>query len=178
MEKGTIKAQGTYNEIKDHEYIQQIQEIHRTNKEEIAEANKDEIEEKRPEVTPQDQERSQIKQLSEQEVADKLEVFGGAKTQLDEKTAGIIGKLLVEDKDENINADWATYVKLWHMIGGFQALFGIFVMTTFFKCYELLNERASQEWAAATPEEQYSEYNFHMCKIGFLSLGGMILHSI
>lgn len=177
MEKGSIRAQGTYDEIKDHEYIKQIQEIHQANKQEIKEA-KSELEVNDKETPKAKDESVELAYLTNEQVAAKLEIFGGAKAQLDEETSQIIGKLLVEDKDENVTADWATYVKLWEMIGGFRALFSLFVMTIFFKCFELMNERASQEWAAATPEEQYNDYNSHMLRIGGLSILGMILHSI
>jgi len=40
------------------------------------------------------------------------------------------------------------------MIGGFQAIAGMLVMTLFFKNYELMNDRATKDWAAASPEEQ------------------------
>ena len=40
MKQGTILSQGTYEEMKNHPYMVQIQDIHASNKEEIANANK------------------------------------------------------------------------------------------------------------------------------------------
>ena len=51
--------------------------------------------------------------LTDDQVKAKLLSFEGARRELDESTNKLIGKLLVDDKDENVNADSETYSRLY-----------------------------------------------------------------
>ena len=60
--------------------------------------------------------------LSDNEISAKLEELSGVKLGLDEKTQKVVGKLLMDEKDEKVNADSATIFKLFAMMGGFLSI--------------------------------------------------------
>ena len=151
MDQGKITAQGTYEQLKDNEYMINIQDIHRRNKEEIEKANekaKAEVEsmiakpnqekvaeEKQTETVEKKQES---KPLSDDEVKQTLKKFEGVKTELDEKTNEIVGKLLLDEKDEKVSADKSTYFKLFNMTGSFIVVF-VMITITILKYLEAYN---------------------------------------
>ena len=49
--------------------------------------------------------------LSEEELDAKLKEFGGLNNEMDENMRKTIGKLLIDEADEEINADRSTYEK-------------------------------------------------------------------
>ena len=75
--------------------------------------------------------------LTDGEISAKLKAFGGAVRGLDEDTEKVVGKLLLEDKDENVNADKETFSKLFKMIGGFFTLSILATTTCAFKYFDL-----------------------------------------
>ena len=75
--------------------------------------------------------------LTDGEISAKLTAFAGADRGLDEDTEKVVGKLLLEDKDENVNADKETFSKLFKMIGGFFTLSILATTTCAFKYFDL-----------------------------------------
>ena len=92
--------------------------------------------------------------MTDEEVSAKLKVLSGSIRGLDKKTEEVVGKLLVDEKDENVDADSETYSKLYKMIGGAYT-FGIVTSATIIlKYFEAYKEVVSQDWSNASPEEQ------------------------
>ena len=134
MNEGKIIAQGSYDELVDHPYMKQIQDIHETNKDEIKNANEEDKhnlqmsraqsgEPARESISEADtisseEHGSASNILSDEEISEKLESLSGAKLGLDEHTEKVVGKLLIDEKDEKINADSQTFYKLFYMVGG------------------------------------------------------------
>lgn len=56
--------------------------------------------------------------MSEAELDAKIKDFAGAKGEIDKKTSELLGKLLVDEADENVNPDENTYKKLFALVGG------------------------------------------------------------
>ena len=56
--------------------------------------------------------------LNEEQIDKKLEEFRGVNREVDEATNKIVGKLMQNEEDENVDADKDTYTKLWALIGG------------------------------------------------------------
>jgi len=90
----------------------------------------------------------------------------------------VVGKLLVDEKDENVNADSETWGKLYTMIGGSVTL-GVMALTvTLFKYFEVYKQSLTQEWSDASPEAQSAEYTSYMKRIAGIGMLGLILHKI
>ena len=92
--------------------------------------------------------------MTDGEISDKLKAFAGAVRGLDESTERVVGKLLVEDKDENVNADKETFSKLFKMIGGFLTLSILGTTTCVFKYFEVYKESVTQDWSNAPADVQ------------------------
>ena len=82
-----------------------------------------------------EEKKQESKSLSDDEVKQTLKRFEGVKTELDEKTNEIVGKLLLDEKDEKVSADKSTYFKLFNMTGSFIVVF-VMVTITIFKYLE------------------------------------------
>jgi hypothetical protein len=56
--------------------------------------------------------------MTEDELDKKIKDFGGIQGEIDENTNKLLGKLLVDEADEDVNPDKETYSKLWALVGG------------------------------------------------------------
>ena len=56
--------------------------------------------------------------MTDAELDAKLVEFAGAKKEIDQKTNELIGKLMLDEADEDVNPDGETYSKLWALLGG------------------------------------------------------------
>ena len=56
--------------------------------------------------------------MSDDEITAKLDSLSRVKLGLDERTQKVVGKLLMDEKDEKVNADSSTGYKLFVMMGG------------------------------------------------------------
>jgi len=92
--------------------------------------------------------------MTDDEISEKLESFAGLTSQLDEATANVVNKLLVEDKDEALNADKSTYTKLFKLSGGVTIILLLVVAIIFFKYFEFYQDSLSQEHSSLDPEAQ------------------------
>ena len=63
-----------------------------------------------------------------------MKEFNGAIVGLDKDTEKFIGKLLINEKDENIYADSKTFSRLYAMVGGSKAVM-MFILPFFFFRY-------------------------------------------
>ena len=113
MNEGKIIAQGSPEELAEHPYLVQIQDIHQSNKDEIENMNMDEVELGRKETISEADtvsseeivEAHSAPVMTDAQISAKLNKFSGASRGLDKTTEKIVGKLLVDEKDENVNAD-------------------------------------------------------------------------
>jgi ABC-type proline/glycine betaine transport system ATPase subunit len=113
MNEGKIIAQGSPEELAEHPYLVQIQDIHQSNKDEIENMNMDEVELARKETISEADtvsseeivEDHSAPVMTDAQISAKLNKFSGANRGLDKTTEKIVGKLLVDEKDENVNAD-------------------------------------------------------------------------
>jgi len=113
MNEGKIIAQGSPEELAEHPYLVQIQDIHQSNKDEIENMNMDEVELGRKETISEADtvsseeivEDHSAPVMTDAQISAKLNKFSGASRGLDKATEKIVGKLLVDEKDENVNAD-------------------------------------------------------------------------
>ena len=56
--------------------------------------------------------------MSDLEIAAKLKSLSGVIRGLDKQTEEVVGKLLISEQDENVDADKETFNKLYTMVGG------------------------------------------------------------
>ena len=187
MDQGKITAQGTYEELKNNEYMLHIKDIHQRNKDEIAKANEQAnaelqkvaegpSEEAQPQQAPAPVAKTQPKseRLSDEEIKQALKSFEGAKAELDEKTSEIVGKLLVSEQDEQINAGSSAYYRLLEMTGFSVAAF-VLINITVFKYAEAYKGSLIQGWADASPEEQFANFYGYMKTLVITSYAIMAL---
>ena len=83
------------------------------------------------ETNSSDERGSASQILNDDEISQKLKSFAGAITGLDKENEEIVGKLLQDERKENLTANWETYTKLFNMAGG-TLIFGLLVVSTIF----------------------------------------------
>ena len=66
--------------------------------------------------------------MTEEELDAKLKAFGGAMGELDDQTQEKVGKLLVKEEDEDIDANDETWNKILQIKGGYSSMIFIIVM--------------------------------------------------
>ena len=194
MNEGKIIAQGSYNELEDHPYMRQIQDIHESNKDELKKANnekKQHIQMARrqsgepareslseAETLSSDEHGSASSVLSDEEVQEKLVSLAGARLGLDAETEKVVGQLLIDERDEDINADSETFWKLFAMIGGFTTV-GIFIaQSVFFRMVEVYQENVTMYWTEFSPEEQQSRFSEYMQTLTYVGLFGLVFGNV
>ena len=193
MNQGKILAQGTYDELSGHPYMLQVQDIHASNKEEISNANKKAL--SLPQLALDKEQSGQHSEinfetssssehgqasniLDDAEISQKLEKFTGAISGLDKESEAIVGKLLLDERKENMTADWKTYAKLFNMAGG-TLIFGLLVLSTvFFQYFDIYSISVSQEWADSSAEAQAEQYSSYMTKLALISIVGFTLRTV
>lgn len=73
--------------------------------------------------------------MTEAELDEKIIQFRGLQNEMDDALNKKIGKLLVDEADEKVNADWETFQKLFALIGGWKITIFIASMIVFQKYY-------------------------------------------
>ena len=92
--------------------------------------------------------------LTDEQIKAKLKKFEGADRGLDKSTEVVVGKLLLDESDEKVDADSETWSKLYSMIGGFPTIFILGSTVTLFKYFEIYKQGVTQTWSDAPPEVQ------------------------
>ena len=75
--------------------------------------------------------------MNDEEISAKLESLAKVKLGLDEKTQKIVGKLLIDEKDEKVNADSSTFYKLFALMGGFTSVSIFIAQMIFFRMVDV-----------------------------------------
>jgi len=65
---------------------------------------------------------TRLEHMSEAELDEKIKVFRGRNNEIDEVLHKKIGKLLIDESEEAINASSETFQKLYALIGGHQTI--------------------------------------------------------
>ena len=194
MNEGKIIAQGSYSELEDHPYMKQIQDIHETNKDEIKNANeqdKQKIEMARrqsgeparesisdADTLESDEHGSASSIMSDEEISAKLESLAKVKLGLDEKTEKVVGKLLMDEKDEKVNADSSTFFKLFAMMGGFTCVSIFIAQNIFFRMVDVYQDHMTNDWSTIPSDQQSEQYSYYMKTLTFVGMFGLIFGNI
>ncbi len=115
--------------------------------------------------------------LTEEELDAKLVEFHGVKNQLDEKTSKQIGKLLVAEADEAINANWESYKKLFEIMGGYQLIFFMVILQLFIHFWRLYEQSIQSEFADTDPDTQFEKHSEFLKKIFLVLSVGVIMRN-
>ena len=165
MKEGRITAQGTPAELFANPYLLQLEEIHESNKQEVEAMNmeQDELIKKVSGMTlsdiesdPEEIVKEKSTTFTDEEIKAKLKKFAGADRGLDKSTEIVVGKLLLDESDEKVDADKETWNKLYNMIGGALTLFILGISVILFKYFEIFKQGVTQTWSDAPPEQQTS----------------------
>ena len=194
MNEGKIIAQGSYGELEDHPYMKQILDIHETNKDEIKNANdqdKKQVEMARrqsgepakesisdADTLSSDEHGSASNIMNDEEISAKLESLAKVKLGLDEKTEKVVGKLLMDEKDEKVNADSSTFFKLFAMMGGFLCASIFIAQNIFFRMVDVYQDHITNEWSSIPSEQQSDQYSSYMKTLTFVGMFGLIFGNI
>jgi len=176
MKKGHVKAHGTYEDLRDNEYMKEVMDIHKEhikeNKKIAKEAQrakegKDEIVEIKIggdcSSSDEDQESDSSDldlhlanlSMTEEEIDTKLKVFAGKKN--DPKYAEDLknaGSLFDDEAKEQIEVTKETYIKVFKRSGGivpFVVILGFMIFQNFWSAVEQHNRF---EWGQGSFEEQ------------------------
>lgn len=84
----------------------------------------------------------------------KLEEFLGATTEIDTKTSALLGKLLIDEAEEDVNPDGETYGKLFALLGGPLPVILFVIYAQFQKFFDNHVERVNAEYSIIDPEKQ------------------------
>ena len=79
-------------------------------------------------------------EMTEEEMDAKLVSFKGLNNELDGEMSKTIGKLLVDEADEDVNANWETFTTLFKMVGGVKTCILFAVIKIFRKFYQIYQE--------------------------------------
>jgi len=71
--------------------------------------------------------------LNDEEISAKLKELSVLKLGLDKSTEKLVGKLLMDEKDEEVNADSETFSKLYAMMGGSVVVIAFVMQNLFFR---------------------------------------------
>ena len=165
MKEGRITAQGTPAALFANPYLLQLEEIHESNKQEVEAMNmeQDELIKKVSGMTlsdiesdPEEIVKEKTTTFTDEEIKAKLKKFAGADRGLDKSTEIVVGKLLLDESDEKVDADTETWNKLYNMIGGGLTLFILGISVVLFKYFEIFKQGVTQTWSDAPPEQQTS----------------------
>ena len=108
--------------------------------------------------------------MTEEEIDQKLTDFKGLNNELDDKMTKTIGKLLVEEADEAVNADAETFRKLFGLIGGFRTSIFLGCIILCKKYFHVYQEANMKEFAAVDPEKQGDLHASFLKQTFFVSL--------
>ena len=191
MKEGKIIAQGSPIELWAHPYLLEIQEIHDKNKQEIEAMNMEQDELIRKvsgsgltlsdiDSDPEESKKPVEKTfgLTDEEIRAKLRKFSGADRGLDKQTEQVVGKLLLDEADEKVDADQETWTKLHGMIGGSMTILILGSTVTAFKYFEIYKQGVQQEWSDASPEDQSSQYSYYMSRIAIISVVSLCMNKV
>ena len=109
--------------------------------------------------------------MTEEELDAKLKAFAGAMGELDSQTQEKVGKLLVKEEDEDIDANDETWNKILQIKGGYFSMIFICGMVLCRKFVDYYNERLNQEFALVDPIEDGEAYTSFVIKLFLVSLG-------
>lgn len=109
-------------------------------------------------------------EMDEAELDDKLETFQGARREVDASTSKVIGKLLIDEADENVEPDQSTYKKIFKMIGGPIPILGFAIFVLVKKYTNIYTEKINAEYANEDPEQQANEQLAYLRKSGLFTV--------
>ena len=109
--------------------------------------------------------------MTEEELDAKLKAFAGAMGELDSQTQEKVGKLLVKEEDEDIDANDETWNKILQIKGGYFSMILICGMVLSRKFVDYYNERLNQEFALIDPIADSEAYSSFVLKLFLVSLG-------
>ena len=169
MKEGKIAAQGSYDQLKDNEYMKQIMEIHNSHQKEsreIAEQAKevnefDEVEEEPDQEQELEQLGIQIESLcrTEEELDKKLKVFLGkksdAKYEEDLKNAG---NLFVDESKEHLQVNKSTYYEVYKRTGGAMPFIIVMLFMLWNHSFGTYREYKRYEWGGSSFAEQQAAF--------------------
>ena len=189
MKKGKVYAQGTYEELKDNEYMQQVMDIHKAHTKESKE-----MAEKAEHVNefdiPEEDDSSDREEaianlglkldnmcLTEDDLDQKLKVFLGKKNDAkyaeDLKNAG---NLFEDESKEHLSVTKDTYKQVFSRAGGILP----FVVLTFAMLwnhfFHTAEEYEWQTWGATSFEEQQERYASYTWKLTKYALTGALVN--
>ena len=116
--------------------------------------------------------------MTEAELDQKLKDFAGAKQEIDEKTNALIGKLLVDEADENVNPDSETYSKLWALLGGPIPIVCFVAYAQFQKFWDNYVERINAEFSVVDPEKQQDLFSTFMTYLAWCTLLQVLMRQL
>lgn len=116
--------------------------------------------------------------LDDDEVKSKLESLSGAKLGLDEDTEKLVGKLLMDEKDEKVNADSKTLGQLFVMMGGTVSVVCFVLQNLFFRAIDIYTDALTNSWSEVSPEEQSNQYSAYMKQLTFIGLVLLVLGNV
>ena len=103
-------------------------------------------------IDSEDEDHLALPSFTEEELDQKISDFKGLGNELDEETNKTVGKLLVEEADENVNPDKETVVKMFKILGGFSGIGFWFVLVYAQKNFHFYHEMMMNEYASVDPE--------------------------
>ena len=110
--------------------------------------------------------------MTETELDEKIVSFCGLKNELGEEISGKIGKLLVEEEDEAVNANSETFIELMKLIGGTKMCIILAATFVFNKYWEIYQQSVMNTYANTDPESQvdqqanFMKEAFFVCSFG------------
>ena len=173
MKNGKVQAQGSYAELKDDPYLQEIQKIHEKNQ---VKSKAEEVDDNIDDLKGSTSEESSDKgaQRSDAEIDEKLASFAGVKGGLGDELQEKLGRLLVDEADEVVAPNRETVRKVFKSIGGARTVAIVAFITLLDKYFGWHRERTQNEFAATDPITQAERHSEYMWRIYLVSVAGIL----
>ena len=189
MKKGKVQAQGTYEELKDNEYMQQVMDIHKAHtkeSKEIAEKAEHTNEFDLPEKSDESDQEEALANLglkldnlcmTEDELDKKLKVFEGKKNDAkyaeDLKNAG---SLFEDEAKEHLSVSKDTYKQVFQRAGGLLPFVVLLAAMLFNHFFHVNEEYEWQTWGKTSFEEQQDRYAAYTWTLTKYALTGALVN--
>ena len=117
-------------------------------------------------------------ELTEAEIDQKLSDFKGLNNELDTDMSKTIGKLLVEEADEDVNANSETFRKMFGLIGGFRTSIILGLVMLCKKYFYFYQDGNMKEFANVDPEKQADLHTSFLRQTFFVSLFAVFIDNM
>ena len=97
---------------------------------------------------------------------------------MDAETSAKVGKLLVEESQESVNASASTYKRIYEMMGGAKTVVCMAVIQLMLKYWGMYSSEKQIQFADTDPQTQSDEYSRFMKQVFAIAALNIFFHQV